>query len=131
MPEPAPWPRQAELRGDSGSGPRGSARLFESLQVPEPVLRAEFGNPAWEIAMDKKKVLLVGETWVSAATHYKGFDQFSSVTFHSGIEPLVAALADSDFALTHMPAHEAVEALPFTLEGLDRYEAIILSDVGA
>ncbi|MDQ0467009.1 glutamine amidotransferase [Labrys wisconsinensis] len=81
--------------------------------------------------MEKKQVLLVGETWVSAATHYKGFDQFGSVTFHSGAEPLIAALKDSDFALTHMPAHEAVEALPFTLEGLARYDAVILSDVGA
>ena len=35
----------------------------------------------------KKKVLLVGETWVSAATHYKGFDNFSSATFHSGASP--------------------------------------------
>ena len=37
-----------------------------------------------------KKVLLVGESWTSAATHYKGFDQFSSVTFHLGAEPFVA-----------------------------------------
>ena len=33
-------------------------------------------------------VLLVGESWVSAATHYKGFDHFGSVTFHLGAEPL-------------------------------------------
>ena len=57
-----------------------------------------------------KNVLLVGESWVSAATHYKGFDQFGSVTFHLGAEPLVKALGGSDFALTYMPAHEAAEA---------------------
>jgi len=45
----------------------------------------------------KKKVLLVGESWVSSATHYKGFDQFGSVTFHLGAEPLVKALKDSPF----------------------------------
>ena len=39
-------------------------------------------------AMAKKKVLLAGESWVSSATHYKGFDQFGSVTFHLGAEPL-------------------------------------------
>ena len=32
------------------------------------------------------KVLLVGETWISAATHFKGFDDFSSTTYHSGAE---------------------------------------------
>ena len=79
----------------------------------------------------KKKVLLVGETWVSAATHYKGFDNFSSATFHSGASPLINALADSEFDLVHMPAHEAVEALPFSLEALGDFAAIILSDVGA
>ena len=33
-----------------------------------------------------KRVLLVGESWVSEATHYKGFDSFTSVTFHSGAD---------------------------------------------
>ncbi len=78
-----------------------------------------------------KKVLLVGESWVSSATHYKGFDQFGSVTFHLGAEPLVAALKGSDFDLTYMPAHEAVEAFPYDMAGLAGYDAVILSDIGA
>jgi uncharacterized membrane protein len=81
--------------------------------------------------MTKTKVLLVGESWVSAATHYKGFDQFGSVTFHLGAEPLVSALKDSPFELTYMPAHEASEGFPFTMEGLSQYGVIILSDIGA
>ncbi len=78
-----------------------------------------------------KKVLLVGESWISAATHYKGFDQFGSVTFHLGAEPLVEALKGSEFELTYMPAHQAVEQFPYELEGLDGYDAIMLSDIGA
>ena len=81
--------------------------------------------------MTKTKVLLVGESWVSAATHFKGFDQFGSVTFHLGAEPLVSALKDSPFELTYMPAHEAAEGFPFTADGLAQYGAIILSDIGA
>ena len=77
------------------------------------------------------KVLLVGESWVTSATHYKGFDQFGSVTFHLGAEPLVSALRDSPFVLTYMPAHEAAEGFPFTAEGLAEYNVIILSDIGA
>ena len=80
---------------------------------------------------DAKSVLLVGETWVSAATHYKGFDQFGSVTFHFGAEPLVEALKGSEFELLHMAAHEAVEKFPFTMEELNRYDAVLLSDIGA
>ncbi len=78
-----------------------------------------------------KNVLLVGESWVSSATHYKGFDQFGSVTFHLGAETLVNALKGTDFALTYMKAHEAAEGFPFTLDGLAEYDAIILSDIGA
>ncbi len=78
-----------------------------------------------------KKVLLVGESWVSSATHYKGFDQFGSVTFHLGAEPLVKALAGSDFELTYMPAHEAVEKFPYEMAGLAAFDVIILSDIGA
>jgi uncharacterized membrane protein len=81
--------------------------------------------------MKKTKVLLVGESWISSAIHYKGFDQFGSVALHLGGEPLVNALKDSAFELTYMPAHDAAEKFPFTAEGLAEYGAIILSDVGA
>jgi uncharacterized membrane protein len=77
------------------------------------------------------QVLLAGESWVSAATHYKGFDQFGSVTFHLGAEPLVKALAGSPFELRYMPAHEAATEFPLTLDGLRPYGAVILSDIGA
>lgn len=78
-----------------------------------------------------KKILLVGESWVSSATHYKGFDQFGSVTFHTGADPLVAALDGSGFEITWMKAHEAAEGFPFEADGLSGYSAIILSDIGA
>jgi uncharacterized membrane protein len=77
------------------------------------------------------KVLLAGESWVSAATHYKGFDQFGSVTFHLGAEPLVEALRGGPYELRYMPAHECATAFPLTLEGLSDYAAVILSDLGA
>jgi uncharacterized membrane protein len=79
----------------------------------------------------KTKVLLAGESWVTSATHYKGFDQFGSVTFHLGAAPLVNALKDSPFELVYMPAHEAAEGFPFTAAGLADYKAIILSDIGS
>lgn len=78
-----------------------------------------------------KKVLLVGESWLSSATHYKGFDQFGSVTFHKGCQPLIDALKDTDYALTHMPAHDAQDDFPFDIEGIREWDIIILSDIGA
>lgn len=79
----------------------------------------------------KKKVLLVGESWVSTATHIKGFDHFGSVTFHLGAEPLVSVLRESVFDLTYMPSHEAAEAFPYDMASLNAYRAVILSDIGA
>ena len=81
--------------------------------------------------MPRTKVLLVGESWVNVVTHYKGFDQFGSVAFELGADPLVEALRDSEFDLTYMPSHLAADGFPFTREGLDAYQAIILSDIGS
>ena len=81
--------------------------------------------------MARKNVLLVGESWVSAANHFKGWDTFSSVTFHLGAEPLVNALKGSEFKLRYMPVHEAAEGFPFSMKELKAYDAIILSDIGA
>ena len=81
---------------------------------------------------DKRyKVLLAGKSWVSTATHIKGFDQFSTVTFHLGAEPLVEALKDSAFDLRYMPAHEAQRDFPQTPEAIAAYDAVILSDIGS
>ena len=77
------------------------------------------------------KVLLAGESWVTTATHIKGFDQFPTVTFHLGAEPLVDALKGSAFDLRYMPAHEAQRDFPQTPEGLAAYDAVILSDIGS
>jgi uncharacterized membrane protein len=81
--------------------------------------------------MKKKQILLVGESWVSSANHTKGWDTFSSVTFHLGAEPLIDALKDSPFELTYMKAHEAALDFPLTLDGLGRFDAILLSDIGS
>jgi uncharacterized membrane protein len=81
--------------------------------------------------MERTSVLLVGESWVTSATHYKGFDQFGSVTFHLGAEPFVAALKETEFDVAYMPAHQAANEFPFTMEELDRYRVVILSDIGA
>lgn len=80
---------------------------------------------------DKKKILLAGESWVTTATHIKGFDQFPTVTFHRGADGFLKALKDLPFDITWMPCHEAQTDFPASVEGLNAYDAIILSDIGA
>ncbi|WP_110684991.1 glutamine amidotransferase [Salinicola aestuarinus] len=77
------------------------------------------------------KALLVGESWTTSETHFKGFDQFGSVHFHTGATPLLKALEGSEVEVDYMTAHAAAEEFPFEIEALDAYDVIILSDIGA
>lgn len=77
------------------------------------------------------KILLVGESWTTSETHYKGFDQFGSVRFHTGAKPLLDAMAGSRFEIDYMTAHDAAEGFPFEKGGLEKYDILILSDIGS
>jgi uncharacterized membrane protein len=75
-------------------------------------------------------VLLVGESWVSISTHYKGFNHFVSGVYETGLKWFSKAMDKHNIELTHMPAHIAANEFPFIAEELD-YDCIILSDIGA
>lgn len=77
------------------------------------------------------KVLLAGETWISEATHYKGFDSFTSTTFHSGADDYIAALEAHGISVTHMAAHDVPQNFPSDSKSLSAYDVIVLSDIGA
>ena len=78
-----------------------------------------------------KKILLAGESWVSTATHIKGFDQFATVTYHTGADELLKALKGGPFDVTFMPSHEAQRDFPQSMDALSAYDAVVLSDIGA
>ncbi len=81
--------------------------------------------------MANVRVLLAGESWVSAGTHLKGFDRFAAAEYQIGIAPLQAALADSDVALTHLPGHLVPTDFPSDRAALDAYDVVVLSDIGS
>ena len=78
-----------------------------------------------------KTILLVGESWTSSATHYKGWDQFSSTTFHLGAKDLIKSVESEEIKIDYMTAHEAAESFPSKLKNLKIYDGIIFSDVGS
>jgi len=84
-----------------------------------------------EETVSQKKVLLVGETWISRATHMKGFDEFSSTTFHNGAVDFLAAVRNSGVSIDQLPAHEVPGSFPRTEAELQAYSVIILSDIGS
>jgi uncharacterized membrane protein len=81
--------------------------------------------------MKSKKVLLAGETWISRATHIKGFDEFSSTTYHNGAEHFLKAAAEANINVEQLPAHEVPNLFPRSIESLNEYSAVILSDIGS
>lgn len=77
------------------------------------------------------RVLLAGESWISTATHVKGFDEFSSTTFHTGADAFIAAAAREGLEIEQMYAHDVPGSFPRTVEALSAYDVVILSDIGA
>lgn len=77
------------------------------------------------------RVLVAGESWVSESTHYKGFDAFTTVTFHTGIDPLRDALTANGIVVTHLPAHDVPARFPASVEELSAWDVVLLSDIGA
>ncbi len=75
-------------------------------------------------------VLLAGESWISQSTHFKGFDSFTSVTFHSGAIDYIASL-DEEIEVKHLFAHDVPQYFPDDLESLNQYDVVVLSDIGA
>jgi uncharacterized membrane protein len=83
------------------------------------------------MGMAKIKFLLAGESWVSNSTHYKGWDFFSSTVYETGVEYLEKAFDNTDIDFIHMPSHQAAKEFPLSLEELQQYDVICLSDIGA
>lgn len=77
------------------------------------------------------KVLLAGESWVSAVIDHKGYDAFPHTQVHIGCAELLDALAEAGHDVTHMRSHDVAADFPLTMEELNAYDVVILSDVGA
>ncbi len=76
-------------------------------------------------------MLIAGESWVTHSIHQKGFDSFTTTSYHEGAGPLRDALADGGYAVDYLPNHLAASQFPASANELARYGAVILSDIGA
>lgn len=77
------------------------------------------------------KTLLIGESWMVHTVETKGFDQFSMDYYGDGIEYIKPVLSEGNFEFYHMPCHRVSLDFPDSAEGLKKYNAIIISDIGA
>lgn len=77
------------------------------------------------------KVLIAGETWIKHIIHVKGFDSFTNSEYGEGIGWFKKAMEAGNIDMTHIPSHLVGEQFPETLEELQQFDAVFLSDVGS
>ncbi len=77
------------------------------------------------------KVLYVGDTQVNLTTSVKGIDSWTFAYYSDSARYLRNALsASDDIKVTHIPSSNCIADMPSTLEELQQYDAILVSDVG-
>ncbi len=77
------------------------------------------------------RVLLAGESWSTTSVHTKGFDSFTTSMYEEGAADYIAALQAAGHEVTFQPNHVAAEHFPRTVEELNAFDVIVLSDIGA
>lgn len=78
-----------------------------------------------------KRVLFVGESWMSYGVHLKGFNNYTTGSYDEGGKPLIDALEATGHVVTYVRNHEVVARFPDTTHEIEEYDVVILSDVGA
>ena len=76
------------------------------------------------------RVLFIGETWITHTVHIKGVDSFEQSGFGCGVGWIKKALESGGHEVTHLPAHQAIDAFPDEQQ-LTQYDVVICSDVGS
>lgn len=77
------------------------------------------------------RVLIAGETWVSYGVHVKGFSAYTTGSYAVGLTEFVDALHAGGCDVTHIPNHLATNEFPWTAADLERFDVVVLSDIGA
>src|SRR4051794_2740825 len=87
-------------------------------------------RPVCEDAMTKH-ILLAGETFVLTQRVTVGYDLSGSGGYANGATRFLAALPQGGFSVDQLPSERCETGFPASLEALDHYDAVVLSDIGA
>jgi len=79
----------------------------------------------------KLNILFAGESWVKYTRHIKGFDSFTTCEYEEGVKWLKSALENNGISVMHIPNHLAPTDFPNTKEEINKYNVVILSDIGS
>jgi uncharacterized membrane protein len=77
------------------------------------------------------RVLVIGESWFTYSVHQKGFDAFYASEYVEGAAEFLGALGARGHEVTYVPSHEIHARVPSAVERLERFDVVVISDVGA
>ena len=78
------------------------------------------------------RILFIGESWMVHTQETKGFDVFTFDRYEEATEYIKSALTVGGFSeFTHIPCHRVAYDFPGTIEELQKYDAVMVSDCGA
>jgi uncharacterized membrane protein len=78
-----------------------------------------------------KTILIAGESWITHSVHIKGMDSFTTNSYEEGVQWLRQALERAGYTVQFLPNHLVPSGFPVEDRDLQRYAAVILSDVGS
>lgn len=82
--------------------------------------------------MQKKlSILFVGETTIAQSGSIKGYDLTYSVAYEEAYLPMKEMIETLGHKFTHIPSHLVARDFPKTLQELQQYDAILISDIGS
>ena len=84
-----------------------------------------------QIKMRMKRVLLAGETFTLLQSAVAGYSVGQSSRHANGATHFMAAVRANNFSIEQLPSERCEEDFPRTVEALQDYAAVILSDIGA
>lgn len=93
----------------------------------------DFGNnPSYqEVFCKMKKVLICGESYMGYTVHIKGADSMCTSGYFENVGWLRSAVEKAGYEVAYMPSNLALSQFPDTVEKLQAYDLVILSDIGA
>ena len=77
------------------------------------------------------KILIVGETVYKIHTHFKGFASYETGYATLGLDSFISRFAGTGLDISFMPNHEASLRFPMSVEAMQAYDLIVISDAPA
>ncbi len=78
-----------------------------------------------------KNILIAGESWINITTHIKGFDSFQTTVYKEGVSYIRNAFQKAGYDVTFIPNHLVATDFPTKKEELNKFDIVVLSDIGS